>query len=335
MQQTSLDSGIQAVGQVPFGTHFCQFYQDRQDLIDTLVPFFMAGLRNHELCLWVTSEPLPAVEARELMREAMPGFDDYLAKGQIEIRDFQDWYQGETRTSEEVIQAWIERERQALAQGFTGLRLTGNTTWLDRSGWDEFVAYEAAVNETFPRFRILALCTYSLERCCEQEVMDVCRNHQFALARRQGEWEVLDCSSSRSLAARPAGLRILVVDDHEDAAETLGTILELSGHEVRLAYDGEQALALVRESRPDVVLLDIGLPKVDGYEVARRLRLDPRNEGMTLVAVTGYGREEERDRGIAAGFHHYLVKPVDPGVLQALLDEIAQIADNRRAHSLN
>lgn len=319
MEQTHLDSGIQAIGRIPFGTHFCQFYQDRQDLIDTLVPFFMAGLRNHELCLWVTSQPLPAVEALALMREAMPDFDDYLAKGQIEIRDFQDWYQNEARTSEEVVQAWIDRERQALAQGFTGLRLTGNTSWVEHCGWDEFVAYEAAVNEAFPRFRILALCTYSLEHCCEQDVAEVCRHHQFALARRQGEWAVVEGPS------RP-GLRVLVVDDNEDATDILGTILELSGHEVILAYDGEQALALAAEHRPEVVLLDIGLPKLDGYEVARRLRLDPRNETMILVAVTGYGREEERERGLAAGFHHYLVKPVEPGVLQALLAEVGGMA---------
>ena len=196
---------------------------------------------------------------------------------------------------------------------------------MERCGWDEFVAYESAVNEAFGRFRILALCTYSLERCRAEDVLDVCRNHQFALARRQGEWEILDCVSSSRLASS-AGRRILVVDDSEDTAESLGMILELSGHEVRLAYDGEQALALAGEYRPEVVLLDIGLPKVDGYEVARRLRLDPRTEGMLLVAVTGYAKEEDRHRGQAAGFHHHLVKPIDPGALQALLTGRAEPA---------
>ena len=120
--------------------------------------------------------------------------------------------------------------------------------------------------------------------------------------------------------------RVLVVDDNEDSAETLGTILELSGHEVAIAYDGEKALSLAQERRPEVVFLDIGLPKIDGYEVARRLRLDPQNEGMLLVAVTGYGKEEDRHRGQEAGFHHYLVKPVDPGALQALLANIPGLA---------
>jgi CheY-like chemotaxis protein len=326
MREITSDSGIEAVGQIPFGSHFCQFYRTKQDLIETLVPFFTAGLRNNELCLWITSEPLLAGEARALMHEAMPDFADYEARGQIEIRDFEDWYQGETRTSEEVVQAWIERERQALARGFAGLRLTGNTSWVEKSGWDEFVAYEAAVNEVFPRLRILALCTYSLERCGGGEVADVCRNHQLALAPRQeprqGRWEVLDGSSSRRLAELRggAGLRVLLVDDHEDAAEALAMVLEMAGHEVVLAHDGESALARAAEHRPEVVLLDIGLPKIDGYEVARRLRLDPRHEGTLLVAITGYGKEEDRHRGQAAGFHHHLVKPADPGALQELLD---------------
>lgn len=133
--------------------------------------------------------------------------------------------------------------------------------------------------------------------------------------------------SSIDAVAGPAGRRILVVDDNEDTAESLGMILELSGHEVTLAHDGEQALALAAELRPEVVLLDIGLPKVDGYEVARRLRLNPDNEGMLVVAVTGYGKEEDRYRGQAAGFHHHLVKPVDPGALQALLASAAARAE--------
>lgn len=116
-----------------------------------------------------------------------------------------------------------------------------------------------------------------------------------------------------------AGRKVLVVDDNRDAAETLGTILEISGHEVLLAHDGEEALSQAATHRPEVVLLDIGLPKVDGYEVARRLRLDPENEGVLLIAVTGYGNREDRERGKLSGFDHHLVKPVDLQQLQRLL----------------
>ncbi|HYG62688.1 MAG TPA: ATP-binding protein, partial [Thermoanaerobaculia bacterium] len=122
------------------------------------------------------------------------------------------------------------------------------------------------------------------------------------------------------------GRRILVVDDNLDVAESMGLFLEMAGHEIRMAHDGEAVLPLVESYRPEAVLLDIGLPGIDGYEVARRLRLDPRNDGVLLVAITGYGREQDRDRGKMAGFDHYLVKPVDPDVLRALLASPRQMS---------
>jgi MEDS: MEthanogen/methylotroph, DcmR Sensory domain len=192
----SSPSGIQAVGAIPFGSHFCQFYRTKADLVDTLVPFFEAGLRNDEMCMWVTSHPLEAEEATALMREAMPDFEDFVARGQIEIWNHQDWYlrNGEQNPTE-VLQGWLDREKLALDRGFSGFRLTGNTFWLERSGWHEFVEYESMVNEAFRRFRIIALCSYSLDRCCAEDVLDVCRNHQFALSRRQGEWELIESST--------------------------------------------------------------------------------------------------------------------------------------------
>jgi CheY-like chemotaxis protein len=116
-----------------------------------------------------------------------------------------------------------------------------------------------------------------------------------------------------------SGRRILVADDNRDSAESLGMLLELAGHRVRLAYDGQEALDAAGEFLPEVLLLDIGLPRMNGYQVAARLRQDPRHDGMLLVAVTGYGTESDRDRGRAAGFDHHLVKPVDPVALQNLI----------------
>ena len=115
------------------------------------------------------------------------------------------------------------------------------------------------------------------------------------------------------------GRKVLVVDDNVDSAESLSMLLELSGHEVYLAHDGEQALAEFELRRPDVVLLDIGLPKLDGFEVARRLRSDDRNRDLLLIALTGYGKDDDRNRGRDAGFNHHLVKPVEPETLMKLL----------------
>jgi len=113
--------------------------------------------------------------------------------------------------------------------------------------------------------------------------------------------------------------RILVVDDNADAAEALALVLGMTGHEVRLAGDGPSALAAAAEFRPEVVLLDIGLPGMDGYEVARRLRSGDGLRDMSLVALTGYGQEADRERARAAGFDHHLVKPASPEAILAVL----------------
>jgi CheY-like chemotaxis protein len=106
-------------------------------------------------------------------------------------------------------------------------------------------------------------------------------------------------------------MRIMVVDDNRDSANSLATLLQLDGHEVEAAYSGPTALERATTFRPAVMLLDIGLPGMDGYELARRLRATPELIGLRLVALTGYGRAEDQQRTQAAGFDDHLVKPVD------------------------
>jgi PAS domain S-box-containing protein len=115
------------------------------------------------------------------------------------------------------------------------------------------------------------------------------------------------------------GRSILLVDDNVDAAESLAMVLELQGNRVRTRHDGPSALVAVGEQRPDVVVLDIGLPLMDGYEVARRLRAAPGGDKLMLIALTGYGQSEDKQRATDAGFDYHLVKPVAPGVLEKLI----------------
>ena len=124
-----------------------------------------------------------------------------------------------------------------------------------------------------------------------------------------------------ALIAGPAHTRrrILVVDDNRDSAESMALLLRLSGHETWLAFDGDSAVALATEHAPDVVILDIGLPVMDGYQVARTLRALPQTSRSLLIALTGYGQDEDRERSKAAGFSEHFVKPVDPELLFAVL----------------
>ena len=113
--------------------------------------------------------------------------------------------------------------------------------------------------------------------------------------------------------------RVLVVDDNQDAAQSLALLLEMVGHQVSLAYDGPSAIQAASDFQPDVVLLDIGLPKINGYEVAQKIRQQDTLKDTVLVAVTGYGQEEDRKRSQAAGFDHHLVKPASFDEIETIL----------------
>jgi CheY-like chemotaxis protein len=116
-----------------------------------------------------------------------------------------------------------------------------------------------------------------------------------------------------------SGRRILVADDNTDSAGSMAMILRILGHDARTAHDGLQVVEVATTFRPDVILLDIGMPELDGYEVCRRIRGEPWGSEISIIALTGWGGEEDRKRSLEAGFDHHLVKPVDPIEVEKLL----------------
>jgi CheY-like chemotaxis protein len=117
--------------------------------------------------------------------------------------------------------------------------------------------------------------------------------------------------------------RILVVDDGRDAADSLARMLRMMGHETHTAYDGLEAVQAAGRFRPDVVLLDIGLPRLNGYEAARQIRHQPGGRSVTLIALTGWGQDEDKRRSREAGFDHHMTKPVEPAALEKLLAPVS------------
>jgi signal transduction histidine kinase len=344
------ESGIQAVGQIPLGTHFCQFYRTKQDLIDTLVPFFMAGLRNGELCMWVTSQPLEAAEAEALLVAALPEFSEYVAKRQIEIWDYRDWYLINGETSAGVLNGWIEREERACREGFSGLRLTGNTFWLEPGAWDAFMSYERAVNEAFCQREIIALCSYSLDRCQAEDVIDVCSHHQFALARRHGNWELMESSSLKiakdDLARLNAELEQRVTErtaELETALQGRDEFLAMLAHELR------NPLAPIRNATQVIRMLGTPDPNLgrardvidrqvtqlsrlvdDLLDVSRVThgRVELRREEIELTTVVAHAVETSRPS--IDGRRHTLILslPPEPVWLDADLARLSQVVGN-------
>jgi CheY-like chemotaxis protein len=123
-------------------------------------------------------------------------------------------------------------------------------------------------------------------------------------------------------ATAGAARRVLVVDDNRDEVESLAMLLQLGGHETHMAHDGLEAVEAANALQPDVILLDVGLPGLNGYEVARRIREQQKAKRLVLVALTGWGQDDDRRRSKQAGFDAHLVKPVDPTTLGKLLDEL-------------
>src|SRR3990172_10073120 len=142
MESTSADggsSGIALVGELPWGSHFCQFYKTKEDMIDIVVPYFRAGLENDELCIWVTSDFLTTDDAHEAMKRGVPGFSDYLAKKQVEVFPHTEWYlKGGSFDLRRTLDMWMAKHDEALSRGFAGLRVSGTPYWIDnKKEWDQ------------------------------------------------------------------------------------------------------------------------------------------------------------------------------------------------------
>jgi PAS domain S-box-containing protein len=198
MDNRAETSGVLPLGGVPWGTHFCQFYQNKEDLLDTLIPYFESGLENNEFCLWVCSEPLCAEKAKKALGKAMPGFATRVKNGQIEVLPHTEWYLKRGRfSSQRVLRDWADKLAQALARGFDGMRFSGNTFWLEKKDWQRFTDYEREVNSLISQYRMIMLCTYSIDRCGIDEIIDVVNNHQSTLIRRMRKWTVAENSSFR------------------------------------------------------------------------------------------------------------------------------------------
>jgi transcriptional regulator with GAF, ATPase, and Fis domain len=186
-------AGIDVVGDIPWGTHFCLFYDTKADLLETLVSYCKAGLQSQEFCLWVVAPPVTREDALEALRQAVPSFDRYVPDGGIEIVPARDWYlQDGAFDLNRVIAGWNEALRRASARGYVGVRVTGDTAWLERKHWKDFGEYEDALNESIANQRLAVLCTYPLAACGAQEILDVARTHEFAVTKRRGSWEVVE-----------------------------------------------------------------------------------------------------------------------------------------------
>ena len=193
VSQAFTECGLPGLEDIPYGSHICHLYRSRDELALLLVAWFAAGLRRNERCIWVTSAPLHAAEAADELRGGGVDVADAKQRGALQIVDFSEWYlrDGSTLGPEEVCALWVTEERSALQAGFSGLRVTGNVSFLTDETWDAFMDYEHAIDLAFRGRRIVALCTYAMRACGACGALDVVRRHGSALDRPAAGWQIL------------------------------------------------------------------------------------------------------------------------------------------------
>ncbi|MDB5112710.1 MAG: domain S-box protein [Mucilaginibacter sp.] len=197
-------TGIEAIGNISWGTHFCHFYETEKDLLSILVPFFKAGLESNEYCLWVTSAHTSVEGALLALEKAVPNLDQYLQRGSIDIVPHTDWYLKNGKLDlDSSIPSIADRLRVALQQNFEGLRANGDESWLNRKDWKAFIEYEKALNPLIAHKRLIIMCTYPLyENMAASDILDITLVHECAVVKRKGKWEIIEAPEIKKSKAK-------------------------------------------------------------------------------------------------------------------------------------
>lgn len=284
-------AGIDVVGDIPWGTHFCLFYDTKADLLETLVCYCKAGLQSQEFCLWVVAPPVTREDALEALRQAVPSFDSYLPDGGVEIVPARDWYLPDgTFDLNRVIAGWNETLRRASARGYVGVRVTGDTAWLERKHWKEFCEYEDALNESIANQRLAVLCTYPLAACGAQEILDVVRTHEFAVTKRRGSWDVIETAGYKKAKTEIKRLNEELEQRVIERTEALQRAIE----EIRALKDQlyKENLALRDEiDRASMFEEIVGASPALQAVLAWVAKVGPTDSTVLITGETGTGKE--------------------------------------------
>jgi C4-dicarboxylate-specific signal transduction histidine kinase len=359
------NTGIDPVGDMPWGTHFCHFYETPDDLLDTLLPFFKTGLEANEFCAWVVSEPLTERGVWQALERAVPDFDRYVSDRSIEVLSARDVYlAGGEIDLHRIIANWNGKLKQALSRGYSGIRVTGNTAWLEQKQWRDFMEYEAQLNRGISDQLMLVLCTYPLTTSSANEFLDVTATHQFAVAKRRGRWEVVETPQLNQAKAEIARLnreleqRVLertmqlesAIVDQRQAWSTLQETQRALAHVTRvttiseltasLAHQVNQPLtAIAANATASVHWLDRTPPEIDRAREAMQLVVrDAERAGDVITHARALVKKSDAEKSLVnlaamigelIGFVNPELTKHDVVVETALADGLAPVLADR------
>jgi PAS domain S-box-containing protein len=236
-------TGISVIGDIRWGTHFCYFYETKQDLLETLVLYFKEGLESKEFCVWVVSPILSVEEAKHALGRAVPDLERHLAEGTLEIHSHHEWYLRDGRwDSQRVLQAWREKINHGSANGHVGLRAAGDAGWIQNEDWMGFREYEKQVSAILANQRSIILCTYPLTTSSGDQVFDVAHIHDVAVARRNGTWETIEIPALKEAKAAIRKLNEELEEKVEERTRELAATNEALRSEIAERKLAEEAV---------------------------------------------------------------------------------------------
>jgi DNA-binding CsgD family transcriptional regulator len=224
-------TGVNVLGDMPWGSHVCMFYESKEDLLDTVGPYFKAGLESKEFCLWAPPQPLTPEEAGTALSRRIPDFDRHLAAGKMEIVPWREWFfRGSEFGRKRIINAWDDKLRGALAKGYEGVRASGNPFSSDSGHWKDLYEYERALEKWIKGKRVIVLCTYPIIVSEAAEALQVARVHQLAIARRKGDWDLVEPApaAARTHSLTPREREVLWWAAQGKSAWEIGEILHIA-----------------------------------------------------------------------------------------------------------
>ena len=268
---------------MPWGTHFCHFYESKDDLLDILIPYFKTGLEENEFCMWVVFDPLNEAEATSALRRGVQEANRHLAAGDIEIIPYSKWYLKDgVLNVPRVLNSWKEKLAQALNSGYAGMRVNGNEAWVTEKHWKDFLEYEEELNKVVANQKMIVLCTYPLASAKAAEIFDVARSHEFSIARRNGNWEVLETPELKQAKAKITKLNEELEQRIDERTLELAATNQELRNEIAERKDVENKLHGSRERLRALTARLESLREEERIRVAREIHDEL---GQTLTAL--------------------------------------------------
>jgi PAS domain S-box-containing protein len=236
-------TGITAIGDVRWGTHFCSFYETKDDLLETLVLYFKTGLESKEFCVWIVPQAVSVEEARHALGQAVPDLENHLAEGTLEMHRHDEWYLRDgCWDAKRMMQSWRSKLRQASKNGHTGLRASGDVGWVQNGDWEGFREYEKRISALIADRKSIVLCTYPLTGTRGDQIFDVAHIHHVAVARRRGSWEMIETPELKEAKAEIGRLNQELEQKVQDRTRELAATNEALRSEIAERKLAEEAV---------------------------------------------------------------------------------------------